>query len=183
MHACSVYICNKRKYRPKNYKISFKPRQMPSEKTLFIKTQPVVVGVQCVYWVQEEPVALYHWWCCSPAPKPVFYALFCCRFHHLPQWLSSALHRAARLNPLRLAWRHTGLFARTQVLPPFLTIAGWIGLVPMDICLFAVLFACCFSVCYTVNILRGEGRRLGTQKGNRASVVSCRYLWIHCSRK
>ncbi len=105
---------------------------------------------------QEKPVGWYHRWWCSPTAKSVFYALFCCCFHHLARWLSSALHRAALLNPLRLAWKHTGHFywSSTSISDSYWT---------NSTCTVRYLCVCCLclwinvvvSVCYTVDYLGG----------------------------
>lgn len=101
----------------------------------------------CVFilWGQENPFGWYQRWGCCPSLNSVFYALFCRCFHRLAHWLSSALHRAALLNPLRLAWKHTGPFSHIEVVPPSLTVM-------CVCCLYLWLHIVVFQ-CNTVNIV------------------------------
>lgn len=174
MHAVFIFVI-KENTDPRITKLVSNQDKCLRKKTLFIKTQPVVVVVQCVYWVQEEPVALF------PSSKT---SLLCFVLLPLSSLASVAQQRAASCCSaesieisLKAHWALRSHSSATSI-----SDNRRMNRTCSDGYLF-VLLSCLHVVVLHCEYFERGGRRLSTQKGNRTSVVSCRYLWIHCSRK
>lgn len=113
----------------------------------FLKEVFVCESQQCSFYEDKKSAERFHRWCFFPTAKSDFYALFCCLFHHSAQWLSGTLQRTTLLNPLRLAWKHTGHFMLKQCLHLWQLQNMYRK---MLVCLLSVFVAayCCFCVLY-----------------------------------